>query len=96
VHAAALDVVDAGIDVYAGAVKLRRMDMDDQRHALGRRDGHAGGKGHPVVGVDDVELFLAADLAGEICVALDFGEKVTAVMIAAGGLGRVHRDRAGD
>ena len=43
-------------------------------------DGQAGGEGHPVVGVDDVERFAAGDLGGEGGVALDLGEQVAGVV----------------
>src|SRR5439155_2243709 len=92
VHAAALDVVDALIDVQARAVELGRVNVNDQRRALEGGDGHAGGEGHPVVRVHDVETFAACDLGGEGGVALDFVEEVSAVVVtgfggAAGGEG---------
>ena len=80
VHAAAFDVVDAGVDVRAGAVEFGGVDVNDQGLALEGGDGHAGGEGHPVVGVDDVEGFVARDFGGEGGVALDFVEEVSAVM----------------
>jgi hypothetical protein len=84
VHAAALDVVDALIDVQAGAIEFGRVHVDDQRHAFDAGDGQAGGEGHPVVGVDDVEGFVARDLGGEGGVALDFGEQIAGVIRPAG------------
>jgi hypothetical protein len=60
VHAAALDVVDALIDVNAGAVELSRVNVNDQRHALDARDREAGGETSSSRGVDDVERFVCA------------------------------------
>ena len=87
-HAAAFDVVDALIDVHAAAVELGGVNVNDQRHALDARDGQAGGEGHPVVGVNDVERFLSGDLGGEHGVALHFGEQIAGVMRAGAGRGR--------
>ena len=82
VHAAAFDVVDALSTCSAGAVELGGVHVDDQRHALERGDGQAGGEGHPVVGVNDVERFVSRDLGGERGVALDLVEQVAAVVVA--------------
>jgi len=87
VHAATFDVVDPLIDVGAGAVELGGVDVDDQRDALEGGDLQAGGEGHPVVGVHDVEGFVTRNLGGERGVPLDLGKKVTRVLAA----GR-HRD----
>src|SRR6185295_4065703 len=84
VHAAAFDVVDALVDVGAGAVELGGVDVDDEGDALEGGDLEAGGEGHPVVGVDDVEGFVTRNLGGERGVPLDLGKKVPRVLAADG------------
>ena len=79
VHAAAFDVVDALIDVQAGAVEFGAVNVNDQRHAFEAGDGQAGGERHPIVGVNDVEGFAAGDFGGQRGVALDLGEHVAGI-----------------
>jgi hypothetical protein len=48
----------------------------------------AGGVGHPVVGVDDVEVFAGGEAAGKNGVAFDLGKEVAAVVAAGAAEGR--------
>ena len=80
VHAAALDVVDAMVDVLARTVELRGVHVHDERPPGGAGDPHAGGIRHPVMGVDDVELEVGGGLGGEPGVPLDLADEVVAVL----------------
>src|SRR5207237_73783 len=83
VHAAAFDVVDALIDVSTATVKLRGVDVNDERHALHRGNRQASGERHPVMRVNDIEPFMAADLGGEGRIALHFAEQIAGVVVAS-------------
>jgi len=78
-ESAALEVHDRGVAVLAAAVELGRVDVGDEGLARRLRGGDAGRVGHPVVGVNDVELLAGRDSAHDVGVARDLGEEIRAV-----------------
>ena len=84
VHAAALDVVDGLVDVLAGTVEFRAVDMHHERLAGDARERDAGGVGEPVVRVDHVEIAVAAAFHHEARVGLALREEVARVVRHAG------------
>ena len=90
VHAAALDVVDGLVDVLAGTVEFRAVDVHHERLAGDARERDAGGVGEPVVRVDHVEVAVAAAFHHEARVRLALREEVARVVGHAGAAGKRH------
>lgn len=59
---------------------LGGVDVHDQGLPRGALHGDGGLEGHPIVGVDDVEVLVGGDAQGRQRVALDFGHQVPGVM----------------
>lgn len=79
VHAASLDVVNAGVDVLAGAVELGGVNMNDQGLALQAGNGQCRGESHPVMRVDNVKVIVAGNLGGQARITLNLGKHVAGI-----------------
>ncbi len=94
VHPTAFDVVDALIHVQARPVEFRAVNVNDQGNALESGNGHPGGKRHPIVGMDHVDVFRAGDFRRQRRIAGDFREHVAGVRCI--GCRRSGANKAGD
>ena len=72
VDAHAFDVVYSLIHRISRTIELGAVDVDDEGHAFEACGGDTGWKGHPVVGVDNVEGFVLGDGADEPDVSVHF------------------------
>lgn len=72
-------IVYALVDVLAASVEFQGMGMDDKRLAGDALGLDSCRSGHPVVGVDDIEIFVGGDMPGNQAVSDDFGHKIVAV-----------------
>ncbi len=91
VHAAPLNVVDRLVDVLAGAVELRRMNVDDQRPAGAGGNRHARRERDPVVGMDDVESFVPGHLDAPLGILFDSTDQVALVSACRPGADHTER-----
>ena len=74
-----LDLVDPSAFFRPSAVVGEGVDVEDEGFSGGLTDGEAGEGGHPIVGVDEVEVGIFGKFGGGVGVGGDSFKKVSVV-----------------
>ena len=83
-HPLPLDVGDHGIHVLAAAVGFGGVHMHHERFAADALGHDAGGIGHPVVAVDNIEVLPPGEHLGREAVAVDLTQQILPVAAVQG------------